>query len=59
MKNYVITGATGNIGKVIVKQLLEAKQNVTAIARNEEKVKELASLGAKRRSGARHSRFRP
>ncbi len=47
MKNYVITGATGNIGKVIVKQLLEAKQNVTAIARNEEKLKELASMGAK------------
>jgi uncharacterized protein YbjT (DUF2867 family) len=46
MKNYVITGATGNIGKVIVKQLLEARQNVTAIARHEEKLNELTALGA-------------
>ncbi len=46
MKNYVIAGATGNIGKVIVKQLLEARQNVKAIARNEDKLKELTGLGA-------------
>jgi len=46
MKNYVITGATGNIGKIVVKQLLEAKNNVKAIARNEEKLNELAALGA-------------
>jgi uncharacterized protein YbjT (DUF2867 family) len=42
----VIAGATGNIGKVIVKQLLEARQNVKAIARNEDKLKELTGLGA-------------
>jgi len=47
MKNYVIAGASGNIGKVIVKQLLAAKQNVTAIGRNEDKLKELAAQGAK------------
>jgi len=43
---YVITGATGNTGKVIASTLLEAGKQVRIIARNAEKAKELTDKGA-------------
>ncbi|MBK9730957.1 MAG: SDR family NAD(P)-dependent oxidoreductase [Chitinophagaceae bacterium] len=45
-KTYLITGASGNIGKVLAEQLLSASQKVTVIARNPEKLNELAAKGA-------------
>ena len=45
MKNYVITGATGNIGKLIAKELLTKGHHVKVIGRNADKLKELVSLG--------------
>ncbi|MEO6168206.1 MAG: SDR family NAD(P)-dependent oxidoreductase [Chitinophagales bacterium] len=46
IKTYLITGASGNIGKVLADQLLSANQKVTVIARNPEKLHELAAKGA-------------
>lgn len=43
---YVITGATGNTGKVITSALLKAGKKVRIIARNAEKAKELTDKGA-------------
>jgi uncharacterized protein YbjT (DUF2867 family) len=43
---YVVTGATGNIGRKIVEGLLAAKLKVRAIARNSDRLKALASKGA-------------
>ena len=43
---YVITGATGNTGKIIVSKLLEAGKKVRIISRNAEKAKELTNKGA-------------
>lgn len=43
---YVITGASGNTGRRIAKSLLEAGKSVKVIARNAEKVADLAALGA-------------
>ena len=43
---YVISGATGNTGKVIASTLLEAGKQVRIIARNVEKAKELSDKGA-------------
>jgi uncharacterized protein YbjT (DUF2867 family) len=43
---YVITGATGNTGKIIASTLLEAGKKVRIIARNAEKAKELTDKGA-------------
>jgi len=43
---YVISGATGNTGKVIASTLLEAGKKVRIIARNVEKAKELTDKGA-------------
>ena len=43
---YVITGATGNTGKVIASTLLEAGKQVRIIARNAENAKELTNKGA-------------
>ena len=43
---YVITGATGNTGKVIASTLLEAGKQVRIIARNAENAKELTDKGA-------------
>jgi uncharacterized protein YbjT (DUF2867 family) len=43
---FVITGATGNIGKVIASNLLEKGKKVRAIGRNAEKLKELTAKGA-------------
>ncbi|NVO11406.1 MAG: SDR family NAD(P)-dependent oxidoreductase [Bacteroidales bacterium] len=46
MKNYVITGATGNIGKKLATELLSKGQKVKVVGRNAEKLQELVSLGA-------------
>jgi uncharacterized protein YbjT (DUF2867 family) len=43
---YVITGATGNTGKVIALALLEAGKKVRIIGRDAEKAKELTDKGA-------------
>ncbi len=43
---YVITGATGNTGKVIASTLLEAGKKVRIIARDTEKAKDLIEKGA-------------
>ena len=43
---YVITGATGNTGKIIASTLLEAGKQVRIISRNAEKAKELTYKGA-------------
>ena len=43
---YVITGATGHTGRRIAQSLLEAGKSVKVIARNAEKVAELAEKGA-------------
>jgi uncharacterized protein YbjT (DUF2867 family) len=43
---YVITGATGNTGKVIASALLEAGKQVRIISRDTEKAKELTDKGA-------------
>ena len=45
MKNYVITGATGNIGKIIAKELLSKGEKVKVIGRSAEKLQELVALG--------------
>jgi uncharacterized protein YbjT (DUF2867 family) len=50
-KTYVITGASGNIGKVLAAQLLDANQSVRAIARNPEKLSDLALKGASVHAG--------
>jgi len=43
---YVITGATGNTGKVIASTLLESGKEVRIIGRDAEKAKELTDKGA-------------
>lgn len=43
---YVVTAATGNIGKVLVKRLLEKHQKVRALARNKTKLNSLEKIGA-------------
>jgi uncharacterized protein YbjT (DUF2867 family) len=43
---YVITGATGNTGKVISHALLDAGKKVRIICRNKEKAQELIAKGA-------------
>jgi uncharacterized protein YbjT (DUF2867 family) len=45
-KTYVITGATGNIGTVIVQKLLAAGNAVKAIGRKAEKLNKLKEKGA-------------
>lgn len=41
-----VIGATGNIGKVIVQELLKKGKKVLAIARNSQRLKDLEKLGA-------------
>lgn len=43
---YVVTGATGNTGKLIASSLLEAGKKVRIISRNLEKAKDLVAQGA-------------
>lgn len=43
---YVVTGATGNTGSVVAKQLLARGQKVRVIGRNADRLKPLADLGA-------------
>jgi len=43
---YVITGATGNTGKVAAEQLLAQKEKVRVIGRNAERLQPLAAKGA-------------
>ncbi|WP_187696197.1 NmrA family NAD(P)-binding protein, partial [Xanthovirga aplysinae] len=44
--NYLVFGATGNIGKVVATNLLKAGKAVNVVGRNPEKLKELEALGA-------------
>lgn len=46
-RKVLVTGATGNIGSIIVPQLLEEGVEVHALVRNEEKAKALAEKGVK------------
>ncbi|MFL5729956.1 MAG: SDR family NAD(P)-dependent oxidoreductase, partial [Cytophagaceae bacterium] len=50
-KTYVITGATGHIGGVLVEKLLEAGHAVKAIGRTPEKLSQLKDKGAEILSG--------
>ncbi|MEI7725001.1 MAG: NmrA family NAD(P)-binding protein, partial [Bacteroidota bacterium] len=56
MKKYVITGATGKIGKIVSTELLAHGQKVTVIARNADKLKELVDLGAEALAGNSYDR---
>jgi short-subunit dehydrogenase len=41
MKTTLITGASGGIGEAIAKRLVEKKENLTLVARNETKLRHL------------------
>lgn len=56
MKKYVITGATGKIGKIVSTELLAKGHQVTVVARNADKLKELADLGAEVRAGSTYDK---
>ncbi|ASJ04049.1 SDR family NAD(P)-dependent oxidoreductase [Thermococcus barossii] len=45
MKTALVTGATGGIGRFLVKGLIENGYHVIGVARSEEKLEELGSLG--------------
>jgi len=49
---YVITGATGNTGKVVAEKLLAAGQKVRVIGRNAEKLQPFVSKGAEALTGS-------
>lgn len=46
-RTYTITGASGNIGRVIAEQLLEQRYTVRVFGRNEERLQSLVDAGAK------------
>lgn len=46
MKNYVITGASGNIGKKVANELLAKGEKIKVIGRSADKLKEFTSKGA-------------
>lgn len=48
---YVITGATGNTGRIVAKRLLENGKQVRVIGRNAEKLAPLVALGAEAFTG--------
>jgi uncharacterized protein YbjT (DUF2867 family) len=50
-KTYVVTGATGNIGKALTERLLAGGHAVRAIARGIERLHDLAGRGAETYSG--------
>ena len=56
MKTYVITGATGKIGKILAGELLAQGQKVKVIARSADKLKELADQGAEAIPGSIYDR---
>jgi uncharacterized protein YbjT (DUF2867 family) len=43
---YVVTGATGNTGRIVAKHLLDAGKKVRVVVRNADKAAELAQRGA-------------
>jgi len=45
---YVVTGATGNTGSVVAKQLLAKGKKVRAIGRNAERLQSLVAQGCRR-----------
>lgn len=46
MKTYVITGATGNIGKIVATELLAKGEKVRVVGRSSEKLQEFKQKGA-------------
>ncbi|GAB4497459.1 MAG: hypothetical protein OHK0019_31120 [Saprospiraceae bacterium] len=46
MSKYVITGATGNTGRIVAENLLAAGQSVTVIGRDANKLAPLIAKGA-------------
>jgi uncharacterized protein YbjT (DUF2867 family) len=46
MKNYVITGSTGNISKPIIEKLVKAGKNVRVITSSSSRIQEIEGLGA-------------
>jgi uncharacterized protein YbjT (DUF2867 family) len=45
--NIVLTGSVGNIGKPIVKELVQKGYSVTVISSSEDRAAEIGALGAK------------
>jgi len=48
---YLITGATGNIGNRVAKELLSKGKKVRVVSRHQDKLKELVNLGAEALAG--------
>jgi uncharacterized protein YbjT (DUF2867 family) len=47
MSKYIITGSIGHISKPVIEGLVKAKQEVSVITSNADRVKEIEALGAK------------
>ncbi len=50
--NYVITGSIGHISKPVVKKLVQAGHTVTVVTSNNDRIKDIESLGAKASVGS-------